>query len=87
MGLITECDELSANDHRVGHRRVYTAELLRSQVLSAGYEIVAENGVGLKVLNLDRMKQWPSDLVSAFCRSGDLMPEHAAYLTVIARPR
>ncbi|MBN1588320.1 MAG: methyltransferase domain-containing protein [Pirellulales bacterium] len=85
MGLIEALDELSENDLRTGHRRVYTAELLRSHVLTAGYEIVAERSVGLKVLNLRQMEHWSADQVNAFCISGDLAPDNGAYLTLTAR--
>ena len=42
MGLIQRMDELSANDHRVGHRRVYTRSLLRDHLQRAGYKITKE---------------------------------------------
>jgi 2-polyprenyl-3-methyl-5-hydroxy-6-metoxy-1,4-benzoquinol methylase len=80
MGLIETVDELSANDHKVGHRRVYTPDLLQEQVRAAGFRIDEVMYVGLKPVNLKQMKSWSEDMVWAFCASGDLCGEHAAYL-------
>jgi len=82
MGLIESVDELSDNDKRVGHRRVYTLELLRSQCIEAGLRIVKEEHIGLKVVSLKQMEDWPSRMVEVFCASGDLMPASAAYITM-----
>jgi len=84
MGLIEKVDQLSDCDRQVGHRRVYTWELLRSQVASAGLKIVAQRPVGLKVVSLRQMENWPSEMVRAFCASGDLCPANAAYIVILA---
>ena len=84
MGLIEKVDELSDHDRRAGHRRVYTWKLLRSQVASAGLKIVAEKPIGLKVVSLSQMENWSSEMVRAFCASGDLCPANAAYIVILA---
>ena len=84
MGMIESITRLSESDTLVGHRRVYTAQLLRAQVLEAGLNIVEERGIGLKPLSLGQMEDCPPELANAFCRSGDLTPGNAAYLTMKA---
>ena len=84
MGMIESMGRLSDNDILVGHRRIYTIDMLRSQLLEAGYTITEERTVGLKPLNLGQMKEWPCDLVEAFCESADLSPQHGAYITMKA---
>lgn len=82
MGLIKNISELSDNDKRVGHRRVYTVELLRSQVNKAGLKIVREKLVGLKPLSLKQMMDLSQEVIWAFCMSGDLAGNNAAYLAI-----
>jgi 2-polyprenyl-3-methyl-5-hydroxy-6-metoxy-1,4-benzoquinol methylase len=84
MGLIQSTDELSANDHRVGHRRVYTRSLLRDHLQQAGYKITKELSIGLKPFTLMQMEHLPADVGKALAASGDLVPDHGAYLGVQA---
>lgn len=86
MGLIKRPDELSENDRLVGHRRIYTPELLGSHLSDAGYSDIAITTVALKPLSLGQMKDWPPELVDAFCRSGDIVPGHGAYIVATASP-
>ncbi len=86
MGIIQSITQLSDNDKLVGHRRVYTSQLLRKQIVEAGFRIIEERGVGLKPVSLDQMEEWSPELVNAFCESDDLAPENAAYLTIKAAP-
>lgn len=85
-GIISNTEELSINDKKVGHRRVYTLNLLREHILSAGYQIISEDFFGLKPLDLKQMENLKSEIVQAFCRSGDLAPNYSAYLSIKARP-
>ena len=84
MGLIQRTDELSANDHRVGHRRVYTRPLLRAHSHQAGYQITKELSIGLKPFTLKQMEHLPAEVGKALAASGDLAPDHGAYLGVQA---
>ncbi len=84
MGMIKSVTELSKNDKSVGHRRVYTPELLRKHIKKAGYKIDKEISVGLKFVNLSIMKSWDDELVEALCLSGDLAINNSAYIGIIA---
>ncbi len=81
-GLISTVDELSANDHLVGHRRVYTIELLHEHAKSAGLSIVREAFIGLKPLTLKQLETLPPAIHDVLCSSADLAPNAAAYLAI-----
>jgi hypothetical protein len=85
MGLIQSTDELSVNDHRVGHRRVYTRSLLQDHLQQAGYKIAKELSIGLKPFTLKQMEHLPASVGKALAASGDLALDHGAYLGVQAQ--
>ena len=84
MGMIESIDELSENDRLVGHRRIYTPGLLRSQLTEAGFTIADLKTLCLKPLSLSQMEGWSTELARAFCESADLTPGHGAYIIAIA---
>ncbi len=83
-GLIQATDELSANDIRVGHRRVYSMKLLEQHVTCGGFRITSRQEVGCKPFALSQMNGLPDKVAKSLCASGDLVPGHAAYLGVTA---
>ncbi len=85
-GLLRSTCELSEQDVIVGHRRVYTRDLLREHLHQAGFQIIEEKSMGLKPLTLKQLEVLPASVMAALCRSGDLVPCNAAYLTAVARP-
>lgn len=86
-GIISNTEELSQNDKKVGHLRVYNKKLLREHVLSGGYQIISEDYYGFKPLNLKQMEEFEPQIIEAFCRSGDLAPDYSAYISIIAQPK
>lgn len=50
MGLVTSLSDLTANDHKHGHRRTYTFDTLRDEVMAAGFEVVSASGIVFKIL-------------------------------------
>lgn len=50
MGLLDRLEDLTENDLRHGHRRVYDRESLVADVEASGYSVVAVHGVVLKIL-------------------------------------
>jgi SAM-dependent methyltransferase len=87
MGLIRHTGELSDNDRRVGHERVYSRSLLKEHLLQAGFEIVSESSIGLKPFTLKQMEHLPPEVGRTLAASGDLVPEQAAYIAVQAEFR
>jgi len=49
MGLLDSIYELTENDRRHGHRRVYDWNTLERDVSAAGYDIVGRHGLALKL--------------------------------------
>lgn len=79
-GIISSIDELSNNDLKVGHRRVYTHALLSQHLEEAGCRHFDILPVGLKPITHEQMKVLPDSILEALCRSGDLTPSNSAYL-------
>lgn len=50
MGLLNSLFDLTANDHKHGHRRTYTVESLRAEVTASGFRIEEESGIVFKIL-------------------------------------
>lgn len=83
-GLIREIDELSKSDLQVGHRRVYTLDLLKNHLTEAGFNISEVIPVGLKPITHQQMQALPDSVIWALCQSGDLVLENPAYWIVRA---
>ena len=47
--LMASIYDLTENDHRHGHQRVYDWETLRRDVTAAGYDVVGRHGLALKL--------------------------------------
>jgi SAM-dependent methyltransferase len=84
MGILERRDQLSASDHRIGHRRVYDLDGLRSDIRTAGLAPVHWQGIFLKVLSNGQMLGWPWELISALHRVGQRYPAQCAELYVAA---
>ncbi|MFN8775875.1 MAG: class I SAM-dependent methyltransferase [Flavobacteriales bacterium] len=50
MGLVINLDDLTENDHKHGHRRVYDAERITNDVERNGFKVVFKHGIVLKIL-------------------------------------
>lgn len=86
-GLIQKIDELSKSDLKVGHRRVYTLDLLKHHLTAAGFFISEVTPVGLKPITHQQMQILPDAVLWALCQSGDLVPNNPAYFVVKATAR
>ena len=84
MGLIKKIDQLSDNDIKVGHYRVYTKQLLKKHLKLAGFNLIQMENIGMKHLNITQLDSMPEDVVKILARSGDLCPPYSAYIGVIA---
>ena len=82
--LISEIDELSKSDLKVGHRRVDNQDLLKHHLTETGFSIYKVIPVGLKPIMHQQMLVLSDSVLWALCQSGDLVPENPAYLVVRA---
>jgi 2-polyprenyl-3-methyl-5-hydroxy-6-metoxy-1,4-benzoquinol methylase len=84
MGMLAAVTELNEDDHRIGHRRVYTRGGLIADVEASGLAVEHAGGVFLKPLSNGQIEQWDESLIQAFYEVGKLHPELCAELMVVA---
>jgi SAM-dependent methyltransferase len=86
LGLLDRTDDLNAGDRALGHRRVYRASSLSSELASAGWRCESFGGFHLKVVSNAQMADWSIELLDAmFEVSLGLPPECAADLWAVCR--
>lgn len=87
LGLMEKIDQLSQKDHLVGHRRLYTHEMLLDHVKAAGLEPLVCEGIFLKPLSKGQMAHWKDELIDAFFEIGRELPAYSMDIYLMARPR
>lgn len=80
MGLLKSLDELSENDHEVGHRRLYTVKSLKEEIARASLVYGKIQGIFLKPLSSIQMIDWPDSILNAFDKIGNELVEYAGFL-------
>ena len=73
MGIQETIYEFSPRDYEVGHQRVYDLSKMLSDITSAGFEIIFERGLSLKVLPNGMMTEFPDTLLKALVDISDNM--------------
>lgn len=87
MGIQKTIYEFSPRDYEVGHQRVYDMPQMRSDIAKAGFEIVYERGLSLKILPNGMMTEFPDSLLKALVDISDNMPaECMANIAFVIRP-
>ena len=85
MGLLANEFEFNETDIHHGHRRVYTPETLRADVLAASLRIAIFGGYWLKPLsNAQFEKEWTPEMLEAFMALGERYPDIAGEIYVVA---
>lgn len=85
MGLIPSLTSLSERDHLIGHRRVYTYDLLVQHIQAAGLAVEYYEGIYLKPLPHAEMENWPLERINAFYEVGKELPELCAEIYIKCR--
>ena len=79
MGLLGNKDELNETDLRIGHRRVYTSDLMKKHIEQAGLKIRTCGGFFLKTVSNAQMEQsWTREMMDAYFQLGCEFPDNAA---------
>ena len=92
MGLIDSLYDLTANDLRGGHRRVYDLVTLNRELEAAGFEVVVQGGIFLKPFADFQMDKLIDSGILAeaqlegLYRMGYEYPDLCADVFVVARP-
>jgi 2-polyprenyl-3-methyl-5-hydroxy-6-metoxy-1,4-benzoquinol methylase len=88
MDLMPDEAALSAKDVAHGHHRVYDPETFRSDLRSAGLEILRFGGYWLKPLSDGQLERdWTREMLLAFMELGERYPDVAAELYAICEVR
>lgn len=84
MGLLKESCDLNERDHALGHRRVYTQDTLRMDVLAARLQLLEMGGVFFKPLSNKQIQDhWNEEMIEGFYFLGKDFPENAAELYAV----
>lgn len=84
MGLINDFYQLTKEDIKKGHKRIYDSKMLRNEFLSAGYKIEHIGGILLKPLSHKQMESWDLKIVDALYEVGRELPEYCSSLIIVA---
>lgn len=86
MGLLKKCDELNELDKKLGHRRIYSMDMLKKDILSAGLRIEKTGGIFFKPLSNKQIEEhWTEEMMDAFYELGKDFPENAAEIYAVCR--
>ncbi|MDP2685278.1 MAG: class I SAM-dependent methyltransferase [bacterium] len=84
MGALPSYDTLAPKDYAVGHRRLYTVDMMREHCEQADLKILDMKGMYLKPLSETQMIALGDDVVRAFYSLGEDVPEYCASILAIA---
>jgi len=84
MGLLSSYDQLAPKDYEVGHRRLYTVDMLTDHCDQASLKISSMKGIYLKPLSEAQMIGLGDDVVRAFYALGEDVPQYCAGLLAVA---
>jgi 2-polyprenyl-3-methyl-5-hydroxy-6-metoxy-1,4-benzoquinol methylase len=87
MGLLKSYDTLAPKDYLLGHRRLYTVDMMREHCTEAGLKVSLMKGVYLKPLAETQMIDLGDDVVRAFYALGEDIPEYCADIFAVAKKR
>lgn len=84
MGVLNSYDTMAPKDIEVGHRRLYTVEMLNDHCAKAGLKVLEMKGMYLKPLSEAQMIGLGDKVVRAFYSLGEDVPQYCASLLAIA---
>ena len=87
MGLLESYATLAPKDYALGHRRLYTVEMMLEHIKEAGLKCSHMKGVYLKPLSESQMVALGEPAVQAFYSLGEDVPEYCANLFAVARKK
>jgi 2-polyprenyl-3-methyl-5-hydroxy-6-metoxy-1,4-benzoquinol methylase len=85
MGLMETEYDMSEKDIHHGHMRIYKTKSLISDFESADLQIVEKGGYWLKPISDNQIEEsWTQEMLDAFMKLGEVFPEIAAEIYVVA---
>jgi 2-polyprenyl-3-methyl-5-hydroxy-6-metoxy-1,4-benzoquinol methylase len=83
MGLLKSYDQMAPKDYEVGHRRLYTVDMLTDHCNQASLKVLSMKGMYLKPLSETQMINLGDEAVRAFYTLGEDVPHLCASLLAI----
>lgn len=84
MGMLKEYSTLAEKDILVGHRQLYTVDMLKDHCDKAGLKVIEMKGIYPKPLSEKQMSELSDDALRAYHHVGEDIPEYCATLFAIA---
>lgn len=84
MGLLSTYEQMAPKDFEVGHRRLYTVDMMREHCELAGLKVLEMKGLYMKPLSERQMMQLGEAAIRAFHRLGEDVPQYCASILAIA---
>lgn len=84
MNLLSSYDQMAPKDLEVGHRRLYTVDMLMDHCSQAGLKVLSMKGMYLKPLSETQMIGLGDAAVRAFYALGEDIPQYCASLLAVA---
>ena len=76
LGMLAKKDDLNEQDVLLGHKRVYTPELLKDHVEKGGFKVIKYGGLMIKpISNRQIEKEWSQELINAFFALSEDLPD------------
>jgi len=85
MGILRRPDSFTANDRKIGHRRVYTKATLLRDVTKAGLHLAHYEGIMLKPFSHSQMNSFSDEVFEGLCALGKELPEYCSTIYFICR--
>ena len=87
MGIQKTIYDFSPRDLEIGHQRIYDVPKMHADIARAGFEIIFERGLFLKVLPNGMMTEFPDALLKALVDISDnMLAESMANIAFVVRP-
>lgn len=83
MGLLQQLTDLNDTDKMLGHKRVYTADLLKSQIEASGLKIEKICGVTLKTMSNAQLASMPRNYLDACTKLSEELGQFACQIAAV----
>lgn len=80
MRMLDHIFQLSPQEIEVGHKHVYTRDILTEQLEAAKLKVNFVQGIFVKPLSSGQMMGWPAGLFEAYNALSDELPDYTAFL-------
>jgi ubiquinone/menaquinone biosynthesis C-methylase UbiE len=87
MGMLESINSLNEQDILLGHKRVYTPQLFKKHIRTAGLEIIHFGGLMIKPLSNRQMENWDHKIIDALFNISDILPEYCSEIYCVAQKK